>query len=180
MSVGKRQYTQREWKLLSWWLATTHPNAEIMMNVRIGPTAPIGDVTPIGPIEVNASRLRNRWVDAIFFEGGRIGLVEAKMEPDPGIFSQLIHYARKLRLDPGFMQYANTPLDLYAVVYNDDPSVSVEAPWYGVNWIVYQPDFNNFLPPQRKGVEAAVVGGLLPQDWPARISMLTGKPLGIV
>jgi hypothetical protein len=178
--MGKRQYTQREWKLLSWWLATTHPNAEILMNVRVGPTAPLAGVEAVGPIEVNASRLRNRWVDAIFFEGGTVSIVEAKMEPDPGIFSQLVHYARKFRLDPTFAQYANTPLNLIAVVYNDDPSVSIEAPWYGVQWVTYQPDLNDFLPAQSKGVEAAVVGGLLPQDWPARVSWLTGKPIGSI
>jgi hypothetical protein len=178
--MGKRQYSQNEWRLLSWWLATYHQNAEILMNVRVGPTAQMSGATPVGPIEVNASRLRNRWVDALFFENNQVSIVEAKMRPDPGIFSQLVHYARKFRIDPTFAQYVNTPLNLIALVYVDDPSVSIEAPWYGVQWVTYSPDLSGFAPPHMVGTEAALSGALLPQDWPARISMLTGKPIGVI
>jgi hypothetical protein len=178
--MGGRLYTQREWRLLSWWLATFHPNAEIWMNLRVGPTSPILGVSLMTPAMQALSRVRNRWVDALFLEGGELNLVEAKLQPDPGIFSQLIHYARKLRMDPTWEAYASTPLNLIALVYHDDASVAQEAPWYGVRWVVYQPALDHFVPPQLQGSEAGSIGANLPQDWASRVSWLTGKPLAIV
>jgi hypothetical protein len=177
--MGSRTYAQREWKLLSWWLATYHANAdEILMNVRVGPTV-IPTIAGMPAALPATARLINRWADAIFVENGAVTIVEAKLDPDPGIFSQLLHYARKFRMDPGFAQYASAPLNLVALVYNDDPSVSIEAPWYGVTWVVYQPTMNDFVPPQLKGTFADSVGSLLPQDWPARVNLLTGKKLAL-
>ena|SRR5216683_622626 len=142
--MGARQYTQKEWRLLSWWLAMFHPNARIMMNVKVGPTHIYPGAFPGDPAQGATLRVRNRWLDAIFVEHSIVHLVEAKMEPDPGIFSQLIHYARKFRLDPQFAELQNLPLELDAVVYHDDPSVSIEAPFYGVRWNVYQPRLDTF------------------------------------
>jgi len=174
--MARRLYTQKEWRLLSWWLATYHPDADVAMNVRVGPTGTIGGAAAVGPIDQAASRLRNRWVDAIYFENQTVTIVEAKMSPDPGIFSQLIHYARKFRLDPNYGQYANWPLNLVALVYSDDPSVSVEAAWYGVQWIVYSPNLDAIPPSVAHGVEAAIQGDFLPAGWPSRLTMLGIKP----
>lgn len=132
-------YTNREWRLLSWWLAEFHPAAECWMNVRVGPTEPLAGVFAEGAAAINASRLRNRWADAIYLENGRPYLVEAKLQPDPGIFSTLLHYARKFRVDPFFGRWSASPLGLIALVARNDPSVEQEAPWYGVRWVVYQP-----------------------------------------
>jgi hypothetical protein len=162
--VAGRLYAQKEWRLLSWWLAMFHPNAEILMNLRVGPTSPIVGVTALTPAMERLSRVRNRWVDALFIEGGALNLVEAKMDPDPGIFSQLIHYARKVRMDPTWQTYANWPLNLIALVYNNDESVAQEAPWYGVQWVVYQPTLQSFVPPNLVGNAAADVGSNLPHE----------------
>ena len=167
--MGARQYTQREWRLLSWWLATYHPDAEIFMNVRVGPVA--STVNPSDAIDqsVGALKVRNRWADAIFFENDTANIVEAKIEPDPGIFSQLIHYARKFRQDPTFAQWKSKPVNLVALVYHDDPSVAQEASYYGVNWVVYQPALKEMLPPRMKGSALNGLQSPLPSDWPARL-----------
>ncbi len=170
--MGKRQYTQKEWKLLSWWLAIYHPRAEILMNVRVGPTLPLVGIHNPTPAEQQLSRVRNRWVDAIYLEHGVVTIVEAKIEPDPGIFSQLVHYARKFRADPTFAEFKNSELRLVALVYNDDPSVAMEAPWYGVQWVLFQPTMDGLLPPQLRGGPLEGIGSLLPQDWPSRLSAL--------
>lgn len=170
--MGARQYTNREWKLLSWWLATYHPTADILMNVRVGPTLPLTGIHNLTPAEAAMARVRNRWADAIFVENGLVTIVEAKLEPDPGIFSQLIHYARCVRVDPTLAQWVNSPLQLVALVYNDDPSVAQEAPFYGVRWVVYQPTLEGFLPPALRGSALASLQMPLPQDWPARLKTL--------
>ena len=167
--MSSRAYTQREWRLLSWWLATFHPNAVIAMNVKLGPTR---SVAP-GPIpiqnDLEQSRVANRWVDAIFSEGGSITLVEAKLEPDPGIFSQLLHYLRRFRADPAYAQYKTAPVDLVALVNRDDPSVAEEAPFYGIRWEVFQPDLST-LPPASKTLQFDGLPEVeLPHDWPARL-----------
>lgn len=134
-----RQNQQREWKLLSWWLAQNHSHAEhIWMQARVGPSGTIPNLKYTPEIEAMA-RVRNRWADAVYIEDGAISLVEAKMKPDPGVFSILIHYARNLRRDPYFSQFNNLPLHLIALMAQDDPSLAEEAPWYGVQWVVYHP-----------------------------------------
>ena len=170
--MGARQYTNREWKLLSWWLATYHPQAEISMQVRLGPTKPLEGITNPSATDLAMARVRNRWADAVFVENGLPYIVEACMQPDPGIFSQLIHYARKFRADPFFSKYANQPLGLIALVYSDDPSVAIEAPWYGINWVVYQPNLQGFLPPQLLGTPLDTGDYVLPWDWPTRLKSL--------
>ncbi len=149
---------------------------ELWMNVRVGST----QVVPGAPATVafeNMARVRNRWADLIFLENGALNLVEAKMEPSPGIYSTLIHYARKIRSDPQFARFANAQLNLIALVARDDPSVAQEAPWYGIKWVVYQPQF-------ALGNSAPVIGNSptaapppLPWDFLARVSLFTGKSL---
>jgi hypothetical protein len=177
--MGARTYAQREWRLLSWWLATFHADAEILMNARVGPAL---TTLPPGITEADAAMLsyvRNRWTDAIVIYPDRAIVVEAKMEPDPGIFSQLIHYARMLRADPSFATLSSIPLQLVALVYRDDPQVSIEAPWYGVQWVVYQPQLSGF--PTASGVFGQLVptASTLPQDWPARLQSWGIKALGL-
>jgi len=177
--MGGRLYAQREWRLLSWWLATFHPNADILMNLRVGPTTPLAGVASMTKSMQNLSRVRNRWVDALFIEGGALNLVDAKINPDPGIFSQLIHYARKVRSDPNWQRYNAWPLNLIALVYHNDESVAQEAPWYGVQWVVYQPTLQGVVPPNLVGNAATEIGSSLPQDWPARVSWLTRQNLAV-
>lgn len=170
--MGKRQHSQGEWRLLSWWLATFHGSAEIWMNQRLGPTQ-LGSAPHLADqFDVNAARLRNRWADAVYLENDRLTLVEAKLNPDPGIFSTLIHYARKLRADPFFGQWAALPLDMVALVMRDDPSVGEEAPFYGVTWIVWSPDWATLEQTWPFGNSAMGFDPLLPQDFPARVSLL--------
>lgn len=175
--MGSRQNSQREWQLLSWWLAQKHPLFdEIWINARVGPTQLLPGA-PAGTSWENMARVRNRWADAIISEGGALYLIEAKMEPAPGIFSTLVHYARKLRMDANFARFAGAPLNLVAVVARDDPSVAYEAPWYQVDWQVYQPAFLTIDQTAATGNEAGGPAPPLPQDFLARISLLTGKPV---
>lgn len=174
--MAKRQHTQKEMKLLSWWLATYHPRAEISMQVRVGPTQPMESVAAFLESLQQVSRVRNRWCDAIFVENGHPTIVEAQMAPDPSVYSQLVHYARMFRLDPYFAQYADQPLHLIALNYADDPLVAQEAPWYGVQWIVYSPVFDGWLPPVVRGTAIEALGPNLPWDWAARIAQLLKIP----
>ena len=125
------------------------------------------------------ARVRNRWADAVFSENGALNLVEAKMEPSPGIFSTLIHYARKIRMDAQFAQFANAPLNLIAVVARDDPSVSMEAPWYQVQWVVYQPAFLTEQQTAATGNDAGGPAPPLPPDFLTRVSLFTGKRVSL-
>ena len=175
--MAGRQLVQREWQLLSWWLVQYHPHAQIYMQVRVGPTiAPLG-AYPLSPAMANLARVSNRWADAIFIENGVIYLIEAKMEPSPGIFSTLIHYARKLRLDPNWSKYASAPLGLIALVARDDPSVAIEASWYGIQWIVYQPSFLTSAQIEPSGLGVPISNPPLPADYPARLDLLNLKPV---
>jgi hypothetical protein len=177
--MASRAYAQKEWRLLGWWLATFHQNADIYMNVRLGPQLPQKETGIVAELPATVSRVFQRYIDAIYVEHGLPFLVEAKLDPDPGIFSQLLHYARMFRLDPNWTSFANRPLGLIALVYQDDPEVSAEAAAYGVQWTVYQPKLED-LPAAATRMTAA--GGAsepppLPSDWPSRMSSWGVKAL---
>ena len=142
------------------------------MNVRVGPTIATGLPYPLTQAQANLARVLNRWADTVFLENGTVNLVEAKMRPDPGIFSKLVHCARKLRLDPTWSAYASWPMNLIAVVAADDPSVAMEAPFYRVQWVVYQPSFLTSDQTQASGVGTPISPVPLPQDYPARLDLL--------
>ena len=169
--MAARQYVQKEWRLLSYWLALKHPNADIAMNVRLGPHIARTPGPSPGELPSTVSRVFHRYADAVYVEHGLPTIVEAKLEPDPGIFSQLIHYARRFRVDPNWAAYRSAPLGLVALVYSDDPSVSVEAPWYGVQWEVYQPDLQELVPPTIRLAMAPGANGTnqLPDNWASRL-----------
>jgi hypothetical protein len=173
--MGKRLYTQREWTFLNWWLATHHAGASIAMNVRLGPTRPLLSYGAPGAGGDGILRLPNRWADAVYVENHQLNLVEAKIEADPGIFSQLIHYARLLRIDPSYAQYRAAPIRMTALVYHDDPSLAEEALWYGVNWEVHQPSLEGYPLPKLSGEALGAVGSELPHDFASRISWATGQ-----
>lgn len=139
------------------------------MNQRVGPaltTLPAGSDYATAQ---NAAYVRNRWTDAIVVYPDKVLIVEAKLDPDPGIFSQLIHYCRMFRLDPTFAQTNNLPVTLVALVYRDDPQVGIEAPWFGIQWIVYQPNLADFPPAYQTISQLAQIASPLPQDWPSRL-----------
>jgi hypothetical protein len=172
--MAARQYTQREWRLLSWWLATFHPFADVAMNVRVGPSVAPGAFPIDDPALLRMARVRNRWVDAVMIENGRPTIIEAKLEPDPGVYSRLFHYARKFRSDPQFRQFSNVPLSLHALIYHEDPSVAVEAPFYGVRWENYQPQLAEMPPVMQRGSPLSIGDSFLqlPADFPQRLKAL--------
>jgi hypothetical protein len=171
--MAGRQYSQREWRLLSWWASTFHPAAEWWLNLRVGPTLPLIGVPVLTAALERLSRVRNRYVDGLYLEGGELNLVEAKLQPDPGIFSQLLHYGRLLRADPAWREFAHTPLNLIALVYNNDESVAEEAPLYGVRWIVYQPNLAEFPPALTIGPPAGSASAVLPAGFGSWVTALT-------
>lgn len=175
--MAARQAVQREWQLLSNWLVQYHPHATIYMQVRVGPTPAINGVLPTSAAMQALSRVANRWADSIFIENGTLNLVEAQMNPDPGVFSQLIHYARKLRLDSNWSSYSTWPLALIALNARDDPSVAIEAPYYGISWVLYQPSYLASAQTSPSGVPTPVTTPPLPPDWPARLDLLNLKPV---
>ena len=175
--MAARSYAQKEWRLLSWWLATYHPQAEIYMQVRLGPTSPLEGANLLAPPPDGVLRLRNRWADAIIVENGLPSIIEAKIEPDPGVFSTLVHYLRKFRVDPAWATYAEQPVGLIAVVYNNDASVAQEAAWYGVQWVNFQPDLSGFPQAVTKGNPAIAWGSGLPASFATQISALSGREL---
>jgi hypothetical protein len=169
--MAGRQYVQKEWRLLSYWLAQFHPNADISMNVRLGPKLSRKTALSLSELPSTVSRVFHRYADAVFVESGEATIVEAKLDPDPGIFSQLIHYARLFRMDASFTQFASKPLHLVALVYSDDPTVAIEAPMYGIKWEVYQPNLQELTPPQVRfsSVAGEPVNVPLPDNWASRL-----------
>jgi len=63
-------------------------------------------------------------------------------------------------------------MNLIAVVAADDPSVAMEAPFYRVQWVVYQPSFLTSDQTQASGVGTPISPVPLPQDYPARLDLL--------
>jgi hypothetical protein len=69
------------------------------------------------------------------------------------------------------------PLNLIAVFAADDPSVSIEASFYRIQWVLYQPSFLTADQTAAAGEAIAITNPPLPSDWPARIDLLNLKPV---
>jgi hypothetical protein len=67
------------------------------------------------------------------------------------------------------------PLNLIALVARDDPSVSIEAPFYRIQCVVYQPSFLDPSQTEATGIGIPISPVPLPNDFPARLDLLNIK-----
>lgn len=156
-----------------------HPNAEILMNVRVGPIYDLPTGPPLTYAQAQQSRVRNRWADAIYIEGGTVYIVEASMQPELGLISEVQAYSHLFSLDPVFKEWWPLPRREQVIVYRDDPYMADRAAQAGVQWVVYSPNLVGFTPPTLAGTLTASLGPSLPQDWPARTFWPTGVRLSL-
>ena len=97
----------------------------------------------VGPIPHNDttgiySRVR-RWADAIIRMPDHMLIIEFKMKAQPGVISQIQHYATLFSQTPGFEKYWNEPLKLKVVVALDDPLIKQMAENNGIEYENYKP-----------------------------------------
>lgn len=122
---------QREAKFVTEWLMTQHPTALQWRRVRLGPL-PKKDLASIYKVTL-------RWVDAIFVEGGKVHLVEAKLKPTPSAVGQLKLYKELFYQTPEFSEFHSYPVELILLTTRDDPDVRRLCELEGIKYIVYQP-----------------------------------------
>jgi len=124
---------QREAKLVNEWLMTFHPNALQWRRVRLGPL-PKKELASLYKVTL-------RWVDAIFKEGDKIYLVEAKLKPTPSAIGQLKLYKELFYQTPEFSEFHNLPVEMILLTTREDPHVKNLCIQEGINYVVYKPSW---------------------------------------
>jgi len=110
---------------------TQHPTALQWRRVRLGPL-PKKELATMYKVTL-------RWVDAIFVEGGKVHLVEAKLKPTPSAIGQLKLYKELFYQTPEFSEFHSYPVELILLTTRDDPDVRRLCELEGIKYIVYQP-----------------------------------------
>lgn len=124
---------QQEAKYVAEWLRVTHPTALQWKRQRLGPFP-----------DTAAGRMFSvvgKWVDAIFFEGGVVHLVEAKLRQQSGAISQLEIYLKTFGETPNFMEYWDKPRKGILLVPRIDHDVRLLAAEKNIEYIVYHPEW---------------------------------------
>ena len=105
MRKGKRHWEPREMRMVSEYLAQNYPDCITMTRVRLGPITWSDGVPVEEPGEAAVLGLFRRWADAVIVDDKSITLLEAKIQPDPGVISQLEYYSTLLPKTPELSPY---------------------------------------------------------------------------
>lgn len=122
---------QNESKFVNEWLLINHPSALTWKRVRLGPMPAKGAGAFFGVVQ--------RWVDAIFFEDDTVHIVEAKLQRDMGMISQLLDYREQFAVTPEFSQFRGKRVKLIALMPFNDRDIESMARKYDIEYVVFQP-----------------------------------------
>lgn len=133
MAVQRKRHFPAESKLVFEWTTKIHPYALQWRRVRVGPIPGDGDAKYYSPLR--------RYADLIFYEGGIVHLVEAKVRPDPGGISQLELYKQLFPKTPEYVQFKDQPIKLIYLTTFHDPEVKQMCEDREIEYVVYCPDW---------------------------------------
>ena len=94
----------KESQLVNLWLWDKHRESLQWRRVRLGPL-PNKEGARLFLVTL-------RWADAIFVQGGRVTIVEAKLRPGGGAIGQLLQYRDLFSSTPEFSDFHHLPIDL--------------------------------------------------------------------
>lgn len=112
-SPPRRQYTQRETRLRSEYLALAYPHARILINPRLGPAHL--DVGASLPADVSPKILQGTqmYADAAIVLPGEVMLWEFKIVLDGRAIGQLLEYADSWADSPDYNELRGMPVSLH-------------------------------------------------------------------
>ena len=126
---------QLESVLLTRWLREFHKTKLQWKRVRLGIAG--------NPQEAKFFKVTLRWADAVFIDDGFVNIVEAKLNPGPGVIGQLEGYEELFPVTPEFSAYEKWPIKLIILSPKLDFLTAQLASKKGITYEVWKPqDWN--------------------------------------
>lgn len=139
---GPDQVVQRQrWekRLLEEWIAAKYPQAQTMLNLRLGPTQKHLVNVEVTPQLEAMLRVSNWYADAVILLPNELLVIEAKVDPLPEAVGQTLFYSRLIYRTPG-LESVNPALIVPVVLFGEDDSeVSTFARQLGCRVEIYTP-----------------------------------------
>lgn len=137
--AGKRDWTPRETRMVSEYLAKKYHKYPYKMRQRLGSVPAELDLPGRDHAEQKMAGNWRRWADAIVFKPSQLILIEAAIRPDPGYVSKMQLYAKLIKHTPELKPYAGLPVSLELVYALEDAALMQMARDAGIKCVRYKP-----------------------------------------
>lgn len=125
--------------LLHEWAGLRYPQAQVLYQLRLGPTERTLVNVHVTPALEAMLRTANWYADAVVLTPNEGLVVESKVEPDPRAVGQVLFYFRLFYSTPALAQYLNRPFTPVVLFGESDPDVTAFAHSLGCRVEVYTP-----------------------------------------
>ena len=136
---ARKKWEARETRLCSEFLARFYADYEHRSHVHVGSTPFRKEGRFYSDATARLLGEFRRWADAVVIMPDRIVLIEVKIIPQPGVISQIKHYARLLPETPELAEHRDKPIEMRLVFAVDDPVVSDQARTEGILVTIFCP-----------------------------------------
>jgi hypothetical protein len=139
---GPDQVVQRlrwEKRLLEEWIAAKYPQAQVMLNLRLGPTAKHLVNVEVTPQLEAMLRVSNWYADAVILLPHELLVVEAKVDPLPEAIGQALFYSRLIYRTPALSEVDPALIVPVVLFGEDDAEVTTFARQLGCRVELYTP-----------------------------------------
>lgn len=137
----KRDWTPREQRLVSEFVARYFAGADVRLHVHLGGVLPRWRGQFSKPSDLGMVGLFRRWADAVILLENRVILLEGKILPQPGVISQLDLYERLFPKTPELSEHAHKPIEKTLLCAVEDPLVTQMAREQNIRVVVYRPEW---------------------------------------
>lgn len=136
---NKRDWTPREMRLVSEYIARFFSQYESRIHIHLGSTLPRVGGRFISEPEKRLIGVFRRWADAVVILPDRLILIEGKILPQPGVISQLNLYAELIPKTPELGEARNLPVEKLLLCAIEDRLITDLAQREGIRVVVFIP-----------------------------------------
>ena len=128
-------------RLLREWVELKYPKAQVLYELRLGPTQKHLVNVAVTPALEAMLRLSNWYADAVVLSPSEALVVECKMDPNPSAVGQVLFYLRLLGSTPALVSYQNLSVVPVVLFAEDDNEVTNWARGLGCRVEIYTPSW---------------------------------------
>jgi len=154
MPKEKRQWQEREMRMLAEWLEKTYSGQHYFTRVRLGRPPEVLEGMVQDEAERRMLKVWQRWADAVVVLPDRVIIIEAAIRSDPGDISKLELYKALLPYTAEFTAYKHLPIELVLLYALEDAVLVKLARERDIKTIYYRPpwlsDYLDILYPRER------------------------------
>ncbi len=139
--MSGRQYTPRERRLISEYLAQVEPSARVIYNARLGPIPFVGEGLISPTIEKALISNKQMFVDAVVVRPSGVEFWEAKIILTGAAIGQLLEYQAAATLAPIYLVPPGVPVSLHIVAAFARPTAVALAQRHAISVVIHTPSW---------------------------------------